>query len=114
MKRTVTLLTSCLLLTCMFAGTALAADKFWVSNRSDYLIYHVYASQDTSGGNRDLLGPNGIIPEWDQAKTLKPNIRGCYSDVAVVNQYDQWVWFWDVDVCNPATTLAVYNEDFFD
>lgn len=93
---------------------AQSAEKFWVSNQSDYEIYHVYAAQDTSGGSRDLLGPNGVIPSWDQARTLTPNTRGCFTDIAVVNEYGDWHWFWDVNVCVAGNRVEVYNEDFFD
>ena len=114
MKRSMMLAASAAVLALALPATAQAAERFWVSNQSDYEIHDVFAAQDTSGGEHDLMGPNGVIPSWDQARTLIPHVRGCYTDVAVVNEYDQWVWFWDVNVCTPGNRVEVYNRDFFD
>lgn len=86
---------------------AVAGSKFWVENHTGHEIYHVYAKDDSSGGQRDLLGENGIIPAYDKALTLKPRGSSCYSDVAVVNENDQWIWFDDVYICSQQTTLNV-------
>jgi hypothetical protein len=88
-----------------------AGTKFWVYNNTGYAIYHVYADRDSSGGQRDLLGPRGVIPPYDQALTIRPRGNNCWSNVAVVNQYNQWVWFQNVNICSSAG-VAVNPWDF--
>lgn len=97
---------------CTFAAPSLAASKFWVVNDSDYEVLHVYATSDSSGGNRDLMGENGWIPPWDRAQVLRPRGNACWSDVAVVNEHNQWLWYRDVDICDPRTTIRVQNRHF--
>lgn len=105
---------SCALLAALAAVPAEAAgpQKFWVNNESWREIYHVYVQRDTSGGNRDLLGENGVIPPYDRARTLRPRSNYCYSDVAIVSRDDEWVWFYDVNICDHTTILEVNNGDF--
>lgn len=112
MRRLITLCAAALLCTAALATPTLAASKFWVVNDSDYQIYHVYAQSDSSGGNRDLMGDSGVIPAWDRAQVLRPRGNACWSDVAVVNEYNEWLWYRDVNICNPRTTLRVNNADF--
>jgi len=102
-----------------FATPAQAAStqKFWVENESGYKIIHVYVQSDSSGGQRDLLGKNGVIPPWDLALTLRPISSTCNSKVGIV-AYDEsddtesWVWFRDVNICSKNTSLTVEYDDF--
>ena len=102
-----------------------AMQRFWVVNWSHLDIYQVYATGDTSHGNRDLMGTNGHLdynPDKvpDLVQVLAPHGRGCISDIEIVafdpsddnGDYPYNARFSHVNLCKPGQTFNVTDDSF--
>lgn len=75
-----------------------ATDQFYIVNRSDSEIEHVYLSNKAGNRSRDLLGRNGTIPSGDEVLVLSTTWRGCVHNVLVLTA-GQFAFFKNFNTC---------------
>ncbi len=88
-------------------STAQAGERFWVVNRTDSNIDHVYALRGENF-SRDMLGANGMIVSGDKVYVLRSGWRGCRHNILVTTDDGGEAYFTNFDTCRGP--LYVHNK----